>query len=210
MSAALKDAVDNVSSDGRASTEDGRITQLLTKLLAHLAGLATAFALALTTLRNRHWGHVCVVGVLLLRWSLRIAVHGLLWWHRSLVLLLDEDVVAREDALLAGSLVAAHPPVRIHVLVHCDAVVLFKRQVSGVAAHVSVEGAGMGDGGAHVAGGNAGRRCLLVGWRRGGLCLVDVEALKGLGWGVCGCGRGGLSGGCWVVGCCGAQRAGEG
>ncbi|KAJ3543460.1 hypothetical protein NM208_g3569 [Fusarium decemcellulare] len=38
----LKDAVDDVSSDSRTSTEDGRVTQLLAKLLAILAHLAVA------------------------------------------------------------------------------------------------------------------------------------------------------------------------
>jgi hypothetical protein len=86
-----------------------------------------------------------------------------------------------EDALHAGAVVAAHPPVLVHVLVHVDLVVLFQAQVATIGGLVAVQGPGMGqDGpaGRRARGEVGGRSVLVRGRRRRG--TVDVEILEGL------------------------------
>lgn len=92
--------------------------------------------------------------------------------------MLHQHVVAREDALEAGTLVLAHPPVVVHVFVHEDLVVPLKGEIAVVGADVAVQSAGMGNDGLCVADRKTGRRSILVG---GGQRRMVV-----LGSGACG------------------------
>lgn len=153
----LEDAVDDVATNRCTRTEDGGITKLLANLLSIHPNLAVAFAALLRWLAlcYRHRRDTSIVWVLLRRWSLRlgrVAVCRLLRigygsGSGSLLLLLDEDVVLGEDALQASAVVAAHPPVLIHVFVHVDLVVLVQAQVASIAGIVAVQGSGMGQDG---------------------------------------------------------------
>lgn len=190
----LEDAVDNVATNRGTSTKDGGVTKLLAKLLAILANLAVARGARLTWLAAlcyRHGRNTGIVRVLLRRWSLGlsgIAVCRLLWIrHRggsgsgSLLLLLDEDVVLGEDALQAGAVVAAHPPVLVHVFVHVDLVVLLQAQVATITGLVAVQGPGMGQYGpaSRRTRGEVGCGSVLVRGRRR-RDTVDIEILEGL------------------------------
>lgn len=181
----LKNAVDEVASHSSASTKDGSISQLATKLLAILCHLIIALLLMALLgrlpLSNSHGRHRRVVWVLL--WGRSLVLAGvailrlsILWLsvrHRSRrslgLAVLDKDVVAGEDALLSGALVLAHPPVLIHVLVDGDPVVLLQRDIAGVGAGVAVEGAGVGNDGLGCARWRAGRWGVFVGGRWCGL-----------------------------------------
>jgi hypothetical protein len=57
---------------------------------------------------------------------------------RLLGLLIYEDVVAREDTLLACALIATHPPVLVHILVNGDTVILLERQIATVGSGVAI------------------------------------------------------------------------
>jgi hypothetical protein len=146
----LKDAIDNLAANSRTCTEDGRIAELLAKLLAlllRLGGLAgRAGAIA-----DVEW-HVAVVGRRGERRGRR---------HDDGLLVLAH-VAGGEDALHAGALVAALPPLVVHVLGDSDFVIGHEREVAGVLRVVLVERRGVGErhgasgGGRH--GGVRGRR----------------------------------------------------
>lgn len=124
----LEDGVDNVTTNRRTSTEDGSITQLLSKLLAvgfHLARLGRRPRLR--TARNIE-GHVTVIAGSRRR--------GSVGRHDALLLL--ADVASGENALHAGALVASLPPLVVHVLGDLDLVVGHEGQVAGVLGVVLV------------------------------------------------------------------------
>lgn len=131
----LKDAVDNLATNSRTCSEDGGVAQLLAKLLAvllHLAGLLGALR-AVGAVADVE-GHVAVVGG---------GRSGGVGGHEGLVLL--AHVAGGEDALHAGALVAALPPLRVHVLGNDDAVVGHEGKVAGVLGMVLVHGGGVGE-----------------------------------------------------------------
>lgn len=225
VTASLKDRVHNVATNGSTRTEDGRISQLLSKLLAHLPTLAL-LTIRTGLLRHRHGRHVGVVRARLRLLLLRLgglvpAVRGLLRGGgvavvagllggvaavggaaaaavAAAVLGHGLDVGLGEDALLAGALVAAHPPVRVHVLVDGDLVVPLEGAVTGVRGLVGVEGPGVGDDGLgrrrgrglRVVAAREGRglvaRGLGVGGGLGGVGVVVVEAQSSQVGGRCG------------------------
>ena len=179
----LKDRINNITPNRRPRPKNRRIPQLLPNLLPRLPNLTPALLLPLLRIRlhrlpRRRRGRIPTTIRLLhhrLR-VLRLLVPDLL--ADIAVVALRNDVAAREDALRAGPLVAPHPPVWIHVLVHGDAVVALEGQVAGVGGGVFVEGSCVGEDGFL-----GGRRC----WRGG----ADWEG----GWG-----DGGLGVGWWWVG----------
>lgn len=149
----LKDAVDKVSTERRASAEYGGVTQLLTDLLASLINFirrAATLAVGAATLGYSHGRDLGVVRILAL-WRGRVTavvVIGRLGRGRGrrsvkagLLAMVDLHVVLGEDALGAGTLVAAHPPVVVHVLVHGNAVVPLEGEVAVVGRLVPVHGA---------------------------------------------------------------------
>lgn len=142
----LKDAVDNVSSNGSTGTENSSVTQLLTKLLAILVHLVVlAISLLSRAFSYGHGRHARIIRVLLRRRTLRVSRVTVLRLSRSLHgldgllgLLVHEHVVAREDTLLACALVSAHPPVLVHVFVDSDTIVLLEGQIATVGGGVAV------------------------------------------------------------------------
>lgn len=175
MLCVLKNAVYQVAAKRRAGTEDGSITQFLTDLLPRFVHLARRAALRPTRTASPggdgHRRDVRVIRVLALRrrgvgaaradggWRgvsrlpARLGLVGWLGGRRGVVAglfaaaVVDLHVALGEDALGAGPLVAAHPPVVVHVLVHGDLVVPLEGQVAVVGGLIPVEGAGAGDDG---------------------------------------------------------------
>lgn len=155
---ALKDAVDNITTNSGTRTKNGSIAELLAKLLTILSNLAISALLLfsvgrLPTFSNSHGRHIRVVRVLLLRGTtlsrrgisiLRLRVGGGSVRGRLLLLVLNEDIVPGEYALLAGSGVLAHPPVLIHVLMHNNLVILIERYIAVIRSDVAVQSPCMG------------------------------------------------------------------
>lgn len=154
---ALKDAVDNITTNSGTRTKNGSIAELLAKLLTILSNFAISALLLfsvgrLPTLSNSHGRHIRVVRVLLMRWTLsrrgisilRLRVRGGSVGGRLLLLVLNEDIVPGEYALLAGSGVLAHPPVLIHVLMHNNLVIFIERHIAVIRSDITVQSPCMG------------------------------------------------------------------
>ena len=139
----LKDAVNNLSTNRSTSTKDSSVTELLAKLLAVLPSLATSFSAASAALGNSNRRHARVVRVLLGRRA--IGWVAILRLDGRLVLLFDKDVVSGEDAFLSGTLVLAHPPILVHIFVHCDLVVFLERYIASVRCSVTVQSTSLGN-----------------------------------------------------------------
>lgn len=166
----LENAIDNVTTNGGTRTEDGCITQLLSKLLAHLTRLAVLTFSLTAAFRNGHRRHIGIIRILLHRRPRRIAVLRLgigNVWSRLLLVVLDENVASREDTLLACTEVLAHPPILVHVLVDSDLVVLLERNITSVRGDVAIQSAGVGKDRLFGSAGYAWGRSVVVGRRRG-------------------------------------------
>ena len=159
---ALENAIDDVATDRCASTENRRVTELFTKLLPALLHLAGWFV--------RIGGRGDAAGAVR-DIKRQVAVTGRLRRLHGLGVV-DADVAAWEYALGAGPLVAAFPPLRVHVLGHGDAVVGLQVQVAGVGGCVGVQGDSVGERG--------GLRWSIVGWRRVVLSGREAVAVGGL------------------------------
>lgn len=151
-----KDVIYSFAAGSRTCTENGGIAEFLAKLLAlllDLAGLAWCggSGLLLLSARGHVEGHVAVVGG-----GGRGVVGG------GYGFLFFAHVAGREDAVHAGALVAALPPLVVHVLGDGDLVVGHEGEVAGVLGVVLVHGRGVaedgGAGGDHRGRGVGGRR----------------------------------------------------
>lgn len=161
----LEDRVHDVASNSGTRSENSRVTQLLSKFLAHRTGLATSLTLLLLLLLwllgNSHRRDVSIIRILLLRWGWVSAICGLhrattingtdsLFIHVTTVIVVrgkNLDIGLGEDTLLTGPFVPTHPPVGIHVLEDEHDVGPLKRAVAAVGGGVPVQGPGTRDDG---------------------------------------------------------------
>ena len=172
-SSSLEDTVHNLASDGRTGTEDCGVSKLLTKLLAALLELARLLLCGLLVLVDG-----AVVAVAHVHGHVSVVADG----RRGDGLFLAANVARGEDALLAGALVAALPPLVVHVLGDDDLVVGHEGKVAGILSVVLVHGGRVAEDGRADRGG-WGRRVGRRGRVRGvvGVVADAVGLLLGLG-----------------------------
>lgn len=202
----LEDGIHDITSNTGTRAENRRIPQLLAKLLAHIPRLAPGrLSATLLLIRHRHRRRSAIIRVLLRRRRRISTVDRLCRCGVGSLLVVGGvnrrragqglDVGAGEDALGAGAVVAAHPPVGVHVLIDVNGVAALEADVAGVGGGVGVEGLGVGDDGlgggrgrgpAVVAGGEGGGRggggLVVGGWGDGGgVVVVQREVVEGVG-----------------------------
>lgn len=135
----LKDAVDNVATNGCACSENGCIPQFFAKFLSLLLRFTRWFAVGASSVvslcyRHRHISVAHWATILLLRDGLRGAC------ERGRLLIKHLDVAAREDTLQVRALVLAFPPFSVHVFGHNNTVIGGEGQVASIGGLIGIQG----------------------------------------------------------------------